>query len=236
MFYGTIEQQLQPTDYMKTITKKEKGGKRKGFTLIELMVAIFIFSVILTGILSVSVSILNAYQKARAIKTVKESADFALSSIAKDVRMGRIEKFTVPGVLLPPSGDGINPKEYFAVTRNRDQIVACYHIYVNVDISYLGVITGTPGSVNPLVSASCPSDNGTNYTRIVDLTGTGMNFDPATSGFYSLTTDPPTAPTRRGWAEINLNIKSDTGKEMEADQINVQTVVSSRDYGWAEAN
>ena len=37
-----------------------------------------------------------------------------------------------------------------------------------------------------------------------------------------------------GWVEINLNIKSDAGKEMEADQINVQTTVSSRDYGWEE--
>lgn len=217
---------------MKTITKKEKGGRKKGFTLIELMVAIFIFSVILTGILSVSVSVLNAYQKARAIKTVKESTDFALSSIAKDVRMGRIEKFTVSGA-PSPSGDGINPKEYFSVTRNRDQVVACYHL-----VGYhLGVATGTPGGVG--VPAVCPLDDGDvtgNYTRIVDLTGTGMNFDTTTSGFYSLTTDPPTAPTRRGWVEINLNIKADPGKEMEVDQINVQTTVSSRDYGWAEAN
>jgi len=212
---------------MKTIIKKEKKSENKGFTLIELIVAIFIFSVILTGILSVSVSILNAYQKARSVKTLKESADFALSSIAKDVRMGKIESpFTVNG--SPHANDGITKDEYFAVTRNRDQEVACYHVVG----SYLGVATGTPGSVDHSTPADCPHDDGIdvtgNYSRIVDLTGTGMNFDPVTSGFYSL----PTDSTTRGWVEINLNIKSDAGKEMEADQINVQTTVSSRDYGW----
>jgi hypothetical protein len=50
------------------------------------------------------------------------------------------------------------------------------------------------------------------------------------SGFYSL----PTSATNRGWVEINLNIEPAAGKEMEADQINVQTIVSSRDYGWEE--
>jgi len=38
-----IERQPPPTDYMKTIIKKEKKSENKGFTLIELIVAIFIF-------------------------------------------------------------------------------------------------------------------------------------------------------------------------------------------------
>jgi hypothetical protein len=166
---------------------------------------------------------------------VKESADFALSSIAKDVRMGKIESpFAVGGTTY--TNDGSNIYGYFAVRRNKNGEVACYH--VDADGAYLGVTTtgATPSSITPLANASCPPDDGTNYTKIVDLAGTVMKFDTTDSGFYSLTTDPPTAPTRRGWVEINLNIKTDIGKEMEADQINVQTVVSSRDYGWAETN
>lgn len=218
---------------------------REGFTLIELMVAISIFSIILVGVLTISVSVLNAYQKAKAIKTVKENAEFAFSSIAKDVRMGKIESpFDVvkSGVKTPHTNDGSTIYGYFAVTRNRNQEVACYHAAGD----YLGVTTTgtTRGTITPLVYASCPWDDGTNYKKIVDLTGTGMSFS-SKAGFYSCsstfgtpTNCPALAPieNRRGWVEINLNIDMTAGKEMEADQINVQTIVSSRDYGWAEVN
>ena len=202
---------------------------REGFTLIELMVAISIFSIILVGVLTISVSVLNAYQKAKAIKTVKENAEFAFSSIAKDVRMGKIESpFTVGAINHTNNGTTIDG--YFAVTRNRNQEVACYHVIGD----YLGVTTGTPGT--PVILPNCPPDGGNNYKKIVDLANTGMSFDSRFSGFYSMATNNISATKIRGWVEINLSIKADTGKEMEADQINVQTIVSSRDYGWAEVN
>lgn len=228
-----IARQPPQADYMKTIIRGKIEGNSKGFTLIELMVAIFIFSVIMAGLLSVSVSILNAYQKARAVKTVKESADFALSSIAKDVRMGKIESPFTVGEIEHPTDDGTNYNKYFAITRNRNRRVACYYLTSN----YLGVANGESGSVESPVSASCPADSGDNYIKIIDLTDTGMSFDTDSSGFYSMPTDTEIVDTlekNRGWMEINLNIKADADREMEVDQVNVQTVVSSRDYGWEE--
>lgn len=206
----------------KKILKSQNSNleSRKGFTLIELLVAIFIFSLITVAIVSVFVSMATAYGKAKAIKTVKENAEFAMASIAKDVRMGKIETSDANCF-----GAGTSPKSCLIVTRNRGGKV-CYKItslVLEIDDEN-GDCTGT-------------------MKNLVDLSNLNMSFDTLTSGFYSCPSTfgtPTSCPAggssenRRGWVEINLNIKSVAGKEMEADQINVQTIVSSRDYGWEE--
>jgi len=204
-------------------------NSRKGFTLIELMVAIFIFSLITVAIVSVFVSTVTSYGKAKAIKTVKENAEFAMASIAKDVRMGKI--------VNPSAGYSVGSlKQYLMISRNRGGKV-CYYLDRTAGSSYVGVIAGVTND-----AIACPNPLSSTYDKIMDLSGTGMNFG-STAGFYSCPTDMstaespclgPVAEKGRGWVEINLNIVSVAGKEMEADQINVQTIVSSRDYGWEE--
>lgn len=205
----------------------QKENFCRGFSFIELLVAMFIFIMIMGAMVAVSVSGFRSYVKSKAMKTVSEDVGFAINSITKDVRMGKIEKFTVGGV--DKSGNGSSIKDYFAVTLNRNQTIACYHIVNN----YLGVVTGTPGSVGPpIVLPACPSDTGINYKKIVDLSNAGgAIFDTSTSGFISLPTDTTSATKIRGWAEINLNIENPS---METDSIRMQTIVSSRDYGWEE--
>ncbi|MFH0929650.1 MAG: prepilin-type N-terminal cleavage/methylation domain-containing protein [Candidatus Moraniibacteriota bacterium] len=209
------------------LQKRERKNK-KGFSLIELMVAMFIFVMIMGAMVAVSVAGFRSYIKSKAIKTVMEDVGFAMNSIAKDVRMGKIEKsFNVVGVGTKTNNGTI--KDYFAVKRNRNQELACYH----ATSIYLGVATGTSGSVGPpLILASCPSDDGSGniYKKIVDLTGTNMAF-ASTSGFYSMATDTTSATKIRGWVEINLNIEN---PGMDTDSIRLQTIVSSRDYGWDE--
>lgn len=210
---GMTRVQKQKTGFMKTNTKNPSRG---GFTLIELIVAIFIFSILTISIVSVFASTVRAYSKSRAIKTIKENTEFAMNSIAKDVRMGKIESAYANG----------SRSDYFLVTRNRNQIKACYKI----SSSALSICENSGSNC-----ASCASG----YENIVDLSGTGMSFDTATSGFYSLTTDPPSDPTRRGWVEMNLDIIPTGGvssSNMDTDAIHVQTIVSSRDYGWEDVN
>lgn len=203
-----------------------KLRNEKGFTLIELMVAMFIFVLLMGAMVAVSVAGFRSYGKSKAIKTVTEDVGFALNSIAKDVRMGKIEKFKVGGVTQ--TGDGTNFKRYFAVTLNRDASLVCY--YRGDD--FLGSSTaGTPADPTVVGSvAICPSSIASYSNKIVDLFGSGMIFDP-NSGFISSPTDTETAKIR-GWAEINLNVVPTSGNGgMDTDQINLQTVVSSRDYG-----
>lgn len=182
----------------------EKKKNSKGFSLIELMVAIFIAAVIFTGIVAVFVSSTSSYQKSKAMKRIFENTQYALSLIVKDIRMGKIE-----------SGDG-TLKSQLAITRNRGGKV-CYKVasdYLAVDDS-AGDCTGA-------------------MKNLVDLNGTNMTFRTATSGFYSRPTDMASAAKMRGWAEINLEIIPGAGKEMEAEPVRIQTAVSSRDYGWEE--
>lgn len=200
-------------------TREKKHHNRSGFTLIELIIAIFIFSLLSMAIVAVFVSTTRAYQKARAVKNVKENSEFAISSIAKDVRMGKIEKNS-------SYSDG-SRKNNFMVTRNRNQQKVCY--VFSADGTKLSVFENT---------TNC--SNGTEKV-LVDLAGTGMTFQ-SDSGFRACpsaesATDPghyvcpSTDELRRGWVEINLVVGNSS---METDEIKVQTTVSSRDYGWGE--
>ncbi|MDD5489961.1 MAG: hypothetical protein PHP25_04765, partial [Candidatus Moranbacteria bacterium] len=125
-------------------------------------------------------------------------------------------------------GTGTSPKSCLMITRNGGGKV-CY----KVASDYLGI--------QESVSGNACSSNAADYKKIVDLSG-GINvFTLTTSGFYSCPSAINAAAAcdgvsekRRGWVEINLNIGLTSGKEMESDQINVQTIVSSRDYGWED--
>jgi len=204
------------------IPPHRRAGKiqnyRKGFTLIELLVAMFIFMMVMGGMVAVSVAGFRSYRKSKEIKTVTEDVGFAINSITKDVRMGKIES---ANVLI-----GSSPSTELFITRNSSQEKVCYLISRGTDNDYLVV----NNSVSP-TATSCPAYSSA-YKKIVDLSGTGMKFD-LTSGFRNQQTFPIPDPTIRGWAEINLNVES---PGMETDSIHVQTTVSSRDYGWEETN
>lgn len=214
---------------MKKIPKRIK--KNRGLSLIELIVAIFIFSLIIIAIVSIFVSTMSSYGKAKAIKNMKENAEFAMASIARDVRMGII--------VNPLAGYSVGSlDQYLMVSRNKGGKI-CYYLDRTAGSSYLGVITGVADN-----AAACPDPISSTYDRIIDLSGIEMEFSP-NAGFYSCPTDTSvtespcltTLPEEgRGWVEINLDIQMVSGQEMSADSINVQTFVSSRDYGWQEAN
>lgn len=166
------------------------------------------------SLVSVFASTVRAYSKARAMKNIKENVDFAISSIAKDVRMGKIES--------ADTGNSLSTN--FMVTRNHGQAKVCYRV------------TGTTLDICENAGSDCSicsSPGG--YKSLVEL-GAGMSF--VNSGFYNQRTLPlpPMSPTIRGWVEINLNIAMTSGQEMDSDSIKVQTVVSSRDYGWENMN
>jgi prepilin-type N-terminal cleavage/methylation domain-containing protein len=183
-------------EYM--LKKYDKKNKR-GFSLIELLVAMFIFIIVMGAMVAVSLAGFRSYIKSKAIKTVTEDVGFALNSIAKDVRMGKIES----------ADTGDSPSSSLVVTLNRNQKMVCYKkSATSLDLC--------DSNSNCSIASNCKS--------IVDLSGANMTFD-ATSGFRS----QKTSPTVRGWVEINLNIESPT---MNTDSIRVQTIVSSRDYGW----
>jgi prepilin-type N-terminal cleavage/methylation domain-containing protein len=189
---------------------------RKGFTLIELLVAMFIFAMVMGGMVAVSVAGFRSYQKSRIIKIVTEDVGFAVNSITKDVRMGKIE--------LPNVAYNASASDKIMITRNASQAKVCYLMTRGTGSDYLAVNDSVSSA-----ASSCPAYSSA-YKKIVDLSGTGMAF-ASNSGFRNQKTDAVSATKVRGWAEINLNIDN---SGMDVDSIHVQTTVSSRDYGWEE--
>jgi len=205
---------------------KKNKNKKRGFTLIELLVAMFILSIVLVGMVAVYTSAVEAYTKGRAVKFLVENVQYALNSISKDVRMGKIES-------SDPNCTGASAsQECLMITRNATGEKVCYWIETGA-YGWLGFVElGSSAVTCPVTSSS--------YSRLVDLDAIpniseGKMEFVSDSGFYSLPTDEETVVTpeeNRGWVEVNFNIQPVSGEEgMETDTIQVQTTVSSRDYG-----
>jgi len=69
------------------MTKKHKN-KEKGFTLIELMVATSIFSMVMLASLGALFTLLGASKNSRATHTAMDNVNFALESMTRSIRMG----------------------------------------------------------------------------------------------------------------------------------------------------
>ncbi len=68
---------------MRTITTTQKG-----FTLVEMIVAIFVFSVVMVISTGALVSIIGANRKAQSVKSVMNNVAFSLDSMTRALRVG----------------------------------------------------------------------------------------------------------------------------------------------------
>jgi prepilin-type N-terminal cleavage/methylation domain-containing protein len=79
---------------------------KKGFTLVEMMVAIAVFSIVMVTAMSALLNVIDANSKARAIKTAINNVSFALEGISKDMRMGTEYECSVDGNIFNKSSCG----------------------------------------------------------------------------------------------------------------------------------
>jgi len=187
-----------------------------GFSLIELMVSIFILSLVLGGMIAVFVSGFSSYSKAKNTRKVAESLQFALSSIAKDARMSR---------LMSESGSG---SENLKFRRNIDLSWVCYDMDV-ADKKIMIRETSDDKVCGDLNSG----DSGVKV--LVDLEGTNLEFSENTKFRSSKTvTGSASGSNARGYVIVNISIRGSNQGDVESDQMNIQTTVSTRDYGWEE--
>lgn len=63
-------------------------NKKNGFTLVEMMVAIAVFSLVMVVALSALINVIDANKKAQTVKTAINNISFALEGLSKDMRMG----------------------------------------------------------------------------------------------------------------------------------------------------
>lgn len=63
-------------------------NKNKGFSLIELIVALGIFTSIVTILLGALIITINASKNSRALRTAMDNVNFSMESMARSIRMG----------------------------------------------------------------------------------------------------------------------------------------------------
>lgn len=73
----------------KKITPK-KFSRKAGFTLIEMLVAIFVFSIVMTLATGAIFSIVSANKTSQALKSVMDNLSSAIDSMSRDVRYGSV--------------------------------------------------------------------------------------------------------------------------------------------------
>lgn len=76
---------------------------KKGFTLIELMVSITIFSIVMLISVGALLSIIDANRKAQSLKSVMNNLNFALESMSRNIRVGTNYHCKPYDGIVPPS-------------------------------------------------------------------------------------------------------------------------------------
>jgi len=68
---------------------KIKNKSQSGLTLIEMMVALFVFSIVVLIAIAIFVNVVQGQRKTKANQDVEENIRYALETMAKEIRMGK---------------------------------------------------------------------------------------------------------------------------------------------------
>ncbi len=68
--------------------RKKNFKKEKGFTLVELLVSIAIFSIVMVVILGAVITIMDANRKARSLSLIMNNLDLAIESMTRSIKTG----------------------------------------------------------------------------------------------------------------------------------------------------
>lgn len=157
---------------------------KKGFTLIELMVAISIFIIIMTISMGSIVNVFEANRKSRTIKTVLNNLNLAVESMSKEMRFGKNYHCGDEGTFTEPencpggdtllsflSSDGIQITYRFNGQRIEKQVDDGGYIPVTApeividDLVFYTLGAGTDDTLQPKVVIKIQSHAGTGRSQ-----------------------------------------------------------------------
>jgi prepilin-type N-terminal cleavage/methylation domain-containing protein len=113
-------------NYFVFMSNTSNRENRKGFTLIEIMVSVAIFTIIMTTGIGALVSITNSYRISQQNKQVNDALNFSLESMTRELRLG--QNYYVPNTGVANSiqnapQDGINDSIGFEATGGRGYFI-----------------------------------------------------------------------------------------------------------------
>lgn len=97
-------------------------SKKIGFTLVEIMVSVAIFTIIITVGMGALVTITRSYQVSQNQKRVHDSLNYAVESMAREIRLGDTYLISPSGG-GPITGDGVGDSLGFYAADNRGYVI-----------------------------------------------------------------------------------------------------------------
>jgi prepilin-type N-terminal cleavage/methylation domain-containing protein len=91
-FTNKNRKSLKLADAVKNGVKNQKGLTKRGFTLIEMLVAVGLFSVVMLVSVAAILSIIGNNKKAQGINNVVNNLNFAIESMVRDMKTGYLYK------------------------------------------------------------------------------------------------------------------------------------------------
>lgn len=107
--------------------KANPKSKSRGFTLIEAVVATFLFSITVGSILGIYMTTLKVNKRADSIRKASENARFISELLAKEIRNGQIDYFGPTSAVCGSSSYSTNPNTKLAIL-NVDGEHKCFYL------------------------------------------------------------------------------------------------------------
>ncbi len=199
-----------------------KSKNKKGFTLIETLVSLALFSVVLVITGGVTVSIININKKNQAISTVVSNLNYSIDSMIRDIKTGYSYRcnyngpvFTVDALKSSPKNPGVCLDGLTLIsTISGNDVVITYKIITPVEGS--GYIQKTVYSVDGSINYSITDKTNVDITGLFFDIKTPLPLDDSSGGL-------------KGQPSVFVSIKGKSGAEdVEASDFFVQTYISQR--------
>lgn len=189
--------------------QKQKKGKMSGFTLIEMIIAIGVFSIMSVAIAGAFTSGFSSYGDTRELQRNVETAQYALNTLEKLLRTSTV---------VSAAGTNVQAITFYDYSSSR-----CFRYSVLSSGTSSSLVarwfqTPDPFGANPCVTASA------SFSALAPVTSGYV-----TGGFTIVPSDKLSTPKKMGRVTVNLSVKADSGATIAS---RIQATSSLRDYSY----
>lgn len=216
---------MKISDHKKTTVPN--FSKKAGFTLIEMMVAVFVFSVVMVLSTGAIFSVVNANKTSQAIKSVMDNLSSALDSMSREIRYGSI--YHCGGGTLTVrtscSGDNSSADHSKFAFLSKDKLTTISYKFENDSLDGSGHInrcTASASTAENCVLLTAPEVHIQNLGFYVQGAGTGTDTNDPNDRFRQ----PQVLITISGYAKAGVATSS----------FNIETMVDQRNLDMCKSD